>query len=245
MDVGTYEIEAAYEESHWWFVGRRSLFLAEIGRLHLPKDARILDVGTSTGTNLRMLRDAGYTHVLGLDSSEESLRWTAAKGLPEVVKGDVCDLPFESGGFDLVLATDVLEHVEDDAQAAAEIARVLKPGGHVLITVPTFTMLWGLQDIVAHHKRRYRMPQLLRLIQRPNLVPIRSYYFNFILFIPILLARRLLKLFKVKLKSEAEVNSPFLNGLLGRIFHADITVAPYLRPPFGVSALVMAKAKQR
>lgn len=242
MDVGTYEIEAAYEETHWWFVGRRALFLSEIGRLNLAKDARILDVGSSTGTNLRMLRDAGYKSVLGLDSSEESIRWTKAKGLPEVVKGDVCDLPFDTGSFDLVLATDVLEHVDHDGQAVAEIARILKPGGHVLITVPTFTMLWGLQDIVAHHKRRYRMPQLLQLTKRTNLQPTRSYYFNFVLFIPILLARRLMKLMKVQLKSEAEVNSPLLNRLLGAIFHADIAAAPYLKPPFGVSALVMARA---
>lgn len=245
MDVGTYEIEAAYEETHWWFVGRRSLFLAEIGRLKLAKDARILDVGSSTGTNLRMLRDAGYTNVLGLDSSEESIRWTKAKGLPEVVKGDVCDLPFDSGSFDLVLATDVLEHVDQDGQAVAEIARILKPGGHVLITVPTFTMLWGLQDIVAHHKRRYRMPQLLQLTEHTCLQPIRSYYFNFALFLPILLARRLIKLMKPQLKSETEVNSPFLNRLLGLIFNVDIAIAPYLKPPFGVSALVMARASQK
>jgi SAM-dependent methyltransferase len=244
MDVGTYEIEAAYEESHWWFVGRRSLFLAEIGRLGLPQDARILDVGTSTGTNLRMLRDAGYTNVLGLDPSEESIRWTAAKGLPEVIKGDVCDLPFDTGSFDMVLATDVLEHVDDDARAVAEIARTLKPGGHVLITVPSFEMLWGLQDVVAHHKRRYRMPQLLRLIDGGRLTPTRSYYFNFVLFLPILLARRVMRLFKVKLKSEAEVNSPALNRILAGIFHADIAVAPRLKPPFGVSALVVARAGQ-
>lgn len=226
MDVGTYEIEAAYEESHWWFVGRRSLFLSEIGRLGLPKDARILDVGTSTGTNLRMLRDAGYTNVLGLDSSEESIRWTNAKGLPEVIKGDVCDLPFDRGSFDLVLATDVLEHVDDDARAVAEIARILKSDGHVLITVPSFKMLWGLQDVVAHHKRRYRMPQLLRLVESGRLSPTRSYYFNFILFLPILLARRLINILGINLRSEAEVNSPVLNRVLMGIFHADIATAP-------------------
>ncbi len=245
MDVGTYEIEAAYEESHWWFVGRRSLFLSEIGRLGLPKDARILDVGTSTGTNLRMLRDAGYTNVLGLDSSEESIRWTNAKGLPEVIKGDVCDLPFDRGSFDLVLATDVLEHVDDDARAVAEIARILKSDGHVLITVPSFKMLWGLQDVVAHHKRRYRMPQLLRLVESGRLSPTRSYYFNFILFLPILLARRLINILGINLRSEAEVNSPVLNRVLMGIFHADIATAPHLKPPFGVSALVMARAGRR
>lgn len=219
------------------------MFISEIDRLELPKDARILDIGTSTGTNLRMLRHAGYTEVLGLDSSEEAIRWTAAKGLPEVIKGDVCALPFDPGRFDLVLATDIIEHVDDDQLALEEIARVLKPGGHVLITVPTFKMLWGLQDVVAHHKRRYRMRQLLQIVDRAHLTPTRSYYFNFVLFLPILLARRLINILGVELKSEAEVNSPFLNRVLARIFNVDISLSPHLRLPFGVSALVLARAE--
>lgn len=242
MDIATYAVEAAVEEQHWWFVGRRRLFAMEIVRLGLSPDAEILDVGTSTGTNLRMLKDLGFRNVAGLDFSEESVRWCAEKGLPKVHRGDVCRLPFASGTYDLVLATDIIEHVDDDDMAVREIARVLKPGGYALFTVPTFPSLWGLQDEVAHHKRRYCMRQLVSVIAGGGLSKVRNYYFNFLLFAPIWLARRLIAMSGKKLNSEAELNSPLMNKVLLLIFRLDLALAPMLKVPFGVSALVLAQA---
>jgi len=161
MDTSTYAVEAEVEATHWWFQGRRHLFAAEIARLGLGRDAAILDIGTSTGTSLRMLRDAGFTNVRGLDSSATAIQFCAERGLGTVLLGDVCDLPFPAGGFDLVLATDLIEHVDDDERALAEITRILKPSGAKLITVPAFRTLWGPQDDVAQHKRRYRMRDVL------------------------------------------------------------------------------------
>jgi SAM-dependent methyltransferase len=241
MNIATYAIEAKVEQTHWWFVGRRKLFASEIERLGLPQDAPILDVGTSTGTNLRMLTEQGYHNVCGLDFSEESIRWCARKGLPPVHKGDVRRLPFGDNSFDLVLATDIIEHVDDDTLAVRELRRVLKPSGHALITVPAFASLWGLQDVVAHHKRRYRMKPLLDKLGKAGLLPDRSYYFNFILFVPIWLARRVVQLFGIKLDSESQINSPLLNRILSGVFKIDISLAPHVRAPFGVSVLVVAR----
>jgi len=241
MDVGAYEIEAEIEANHWWFVGRRRLFAAEMQRIGLDQAATALDVGTSTGTNLRMLRTLGFGNVQGLDASEEAIRFCAQKGFLTVRKGDMCSMPFASNEFDLVLATDVIEHVDDDALAVAEIARILKPGGVALITVPTFRCLWGLQDEVAKHKRRYRKSELLALVASSGMQIEREYYFNYLLFIPIWLARRVIRLFGPALKSEAEVNSPVVNRLLSIVFAADTITAPILRVPFGVSALVLAR----
>ena len=241
MDAGAYQIEAEIEATHWWFVGRRRLFAAEIGQIGLDRDAAVLDIGTSTGTNLRMLRALGFGNVQGLDLSDDAIRFCAEKGFPAVRKGDVRDMPFAANLFDLVLATDVIEHVDDDAKAVTEIARVLKPGGAALITVPAFRRLWGLQDEVAKHKRRYRKSELLELVAKTGLRIERQYYFNYLLFLPIWLGRRLIGLFRPALKSEAEVNSPFVNRLLSIIFAADTMTAPALRVPFGVSALVLAR----
>ena len=101
-----------------------------------------------------------------------------------------------------MLATDVIEHVDDDLLALQEVARVLKPQGFALITVPTFPSLWGLQDEVAHHKRRYRKNELLALIEKSGLQPLRNYYFNYLLFVPIWLARQIIKLTGAEFKSE-------------------------------------------
>ena len=243
MDADTFAVEAEVEASHWWFVGRRWLFAREIARLGLRHDISVSDIGTGTGAGLRMLRGIGFTNVRGVDASEEAIRHCAAKGLGIVEPGSICAMPFADASQDLVLVTDVIEHVDDDLLALQEVARVLTPHGFALITVPTFQSLWGLQDEVAHHKRRYRMNELLALIEKAGLQPLRSYYFNYLLFVPIWLARQIIRLVGAEFKSENEVNSPVINRVLTWIFRLDCLTAPLLRPPVGVSALVIAKKR--
>jgi SAM-dependent methyltransferase len=245
MDVAAYADEAEVEETHWWFVGRRHLFGREIAELRLSKDAHILDVGTSTGTNLRMLAELGYRRVVGLDLSDEAIRFCADKGFGTVRRGDICALPFEDASLDLVLATDIIEHVEDDRLALREIARVLVPGGRAVITVPAFLSLWGLQDEVAHHLRRYRFEALKSAVEAAGLRPVRSFHFNYLLFVPIWLARQIFRIFNIKLSSENKVNTPLLNRLLMAVFDLDVLTAPWLAPPFGVSIFVLAEKPDR
>jgi SAM-dependent methyltransferase len=241
MDIATYAIEAEIGTTHWWFLGRRTLFAREIGALRLPKVAHILDVGTSTGTNLRMLAALGYRQVLGLDVSDEAIRFCAEQGFANVRRGDICALPFADGSIDLVLATDIIEHVENDGRGLAEIARVLAPGGHALITVPAFQSLWGPQDEVAHHRRRYRRLALRTAIEAAGLHSLHDFYFNYLLFAPIWLARQILRLCDVKLSSEGQINTALLNQLFSAIFYLDVRTAPWLKPPFGVSILLLAE----
>ncbi len=243
MDIATYAAEAAVESDHWWFVGRRRLFADIIGKLGLPHGAEILDVGTSTGTNLRMLRDLGFHHVQGIDQSPEAVRFCSEKGLGQVQLGDVCALPFPDCRFDLILATDIIEHVDDDLGALRELHRVLKPGSSLLLTVPAFRLLWGLQDEVSHHRRRYRLSDLLPKLLDAEFSVEKYYYFNYLLFLPILAGRRLVRLLRIELASEAEINTRWLNRILTLIFQLDVTTAPWLRPPFGASALVVATRK--
>ena len=241
MDPGAFAVEADAEALHRWFVGRRRLFARELQRLSISAEDRILDAGTSTGTNLRMLQEAGYRNYTGLDLNHEAINYCNLKGLGEVRHGDVCGMPFDSNSFSFVLATDIIEHVDDDLAALREINRVLKPGGHALITVPAFPSLWGLQDEVAHHKRRYRMRTLLERIAQAELAIERYYHFNYLLFVPIWLARQLIRTTGVKVSSENEINTPLLNSALSFIFRFDVNTAPALRPPFGVSLLVVAQ----
>lgn len=241
MDASVYEVEAAVEATHWWFVGRRRLLGRLLADLQVAPTARILDIGTSTGTNLRMLRDLGFTHYQGLDPSPEAVRWCAEKALGDVVLGDACGIPFAAGTFDLVLATDVLEHLENDTLALTEIVRVLKPGAPVIITVPAFAALWGRQDEVSQHLRRYRGRELLGKLAAAGLVCTRAFYFNYLLLIPIFVARQLINLLHIEVRSENEINSPCVNRLLTAIFDLDVRTAPLLRPPAGVSFLAVAR----
>jgi SAM-dependent methyltransferase len=241
MDTGTYAVEAEIEANHWWFVGRRQLFSKIVGTLQLDGQADTLDIGTSTGTNLRMLRELGFARVTGLDNSDVAIRFCAEKGLGKVEKGDACKLPFADNRFDLILATDVIEHVDDDVGALREMLRVLAPGGHVLITVPAFMSLWGLQDDVAQHRRRYRMKMLVDRVELAGLRSKDSFYFNFLLFLPIWAARKTIRILGIKLESENQVNSYWINKILSAVMSVDIFLSPALTPPFGVSALVLAQ----
>ena len=241
MKLEAYAAEAQNEETHWWFVGRRALFARTIRRMNLSPQSNILDIGTSTGTNLRMLRGAGYVNVRGVDLSPTAQRYCLEKGLGEVELGSITDLPFADNSFDLVLATDVIEHVDDDRLALREVRRVLRPGGRALVTVPAFASLWGPQDAVAEHRRRYRLRPLCETIESAQLEVVKRYYFNYLLFVPIFVARKLLRLLRVPLRSENDLNFKLLNWLLGIVFAIDTRTAGYLRPPFGVSILAICR----
>lgn len=241
MNRETFEIESAVERTHWWFVVRRRLISSFVEEMRLRPDARVLDIGTSTGTNLRLLQELGISGVMGLDASRDAIRWCHEKGLGEVHHGDVCAMPFEDGVFDLVLATDIIEHVEDDGLALAEIRRVLKPGGAAILTVPAFPSLWGLQDEVAQHKRRYRRGELATKMRQAGYRCEQGFYFNFLLFVPIWMARKLIRLSRVRLHSENQLNTRWLNALLEWVFSIDVRLARRWHPPFGVSYLALAR----
>lgn len=245
MRESVYAVDARLERSHWWYVGRRKLFARFIERLSIDRGSPVLDVGTSTGTNLRLLQDLGFADVTGLDFSEEAIRFCAEKGFANVRRGDVTAMPFADGSFSLVLATDVIEHVDDDLGALREMARVLRPGHSAVITVPAFPSLWGFQDEVAQHKRRYRMDRLVALVRAAGLEPRERFYFNYLLFAPIWLARRLMRFWKHSHRSESEMTGPVANQVLSLVFGLDILTAPRVSPPFGVSILVLAHKPAR
>lgn len=241
MQESVYAVDARREQDHWWYVGRRRLFSRMIGALGVAPDQPVLDVGTSAGTNLRMLRELGYGDITGLDFSEEAIRFCAEKGLGTVRRGDITEMPFPDASFALVLATDIIEHVDDDVLALREIARVLRPGQSALVTVPAFPSLWGFQDVVSLHKRRYRMEPLLDRIRQAGLEPGERFYFNYLLFAPIWAARQVMKLWKHSYRSESDVTGPLANRVLTAIFAFDVLTSPRLAPPFGVSILVVVR----
>ena len=245
MEDSVYEVEARVEAEHWWFRGRRLLFAKELRDLEIGVSARGLDIGTGTGSNLRMLRKQGYQNITGVDLNELAARYCLAKGFNSVLVGDANHLPFAESQFDLILATDTIEHIEDDQKSLEEIYRLLSPGGYAIVAVPAFPALWGLQDIVAQHKRRYRIGDLREKIRSCGLTIRKAYYFNYLLFVPIWVARRLIKMFRIRLASESQLTWPLLNRLLYAIFAFDVRTAPLLRPSFGVSIMVIAQKQSR
>jgi len=149
----------AAEDGHWWYRGRRSIVL-DAARHSLSGDARprILDAGCGGGAVLAELATLGTA--VGLEPSPSSRARALARGAGEVVDGDLARLPFADDEFDLATTLDVLEHLDDDRGALAELRRVVRPGGALVVTVPAHPRLWSRHDELNHHRRRYTRASL-------------------------------------------------------------------------------------
>ena len=240
----TYPILFRVEQSHWWHIGRRQIlarFVEEICREVTDRRPRILDVGCGTGANLLML--SKYGDAEGVDISEDALAFCRERGLDKVRLGAGEELPYEDGTFDLVTAFDVVEHMDDDLAGLSEMRRVLRPGGRVLLFVPTFMFLWGVQDDVSHHRRRYRLPELRRVLEQAGFEVERTTYANITFFLPILVIRKLMRLTGIKAATENNINVTALNGVLGRLLGVEGSILKYMNLPFGVSGLCVARRK--
>lgn len=242
MEAHTYPITFEMEGKHWWFVGRRRIittFVEEICHRLGKRDPRILDVGCGTGANLQMLGRFGKAE--GVDISPEALEFCRARGLAKVKQGAAEALPFTDASFDLVTALDVVEHLDDDVAGLRELRRVLRPGGRVLLFVPAFMFLWGVQDEVSNHRRRYTRPEIERALSQAGLALERATYANITFFWPTLVGRWIMRITGLRPASEANINISALNGVLGWILGAESWWLRKLNLPFGVSIVCVAR----
>ena len=198
-----------------------------------------LDIGCGTGANLLML--SKYGDAEGVDISDDALAFCRERGLQKLKKGAAEELPYRDSEFDLITALDVVEHLDDDLAGLKEMRRVLRPGGRVFLFVPTFMFLWGIQDDVSNHRRRYRLPELSQVLERAGFVIERTTYANITFFLPILLLRKLMRLTGLKTSSENNINISTMNRVLGWVLGAESTVLRYMNLPFGVSGLCVAR----
>jgi SAM-dependent methyltransferase len=236
------------EDRHWWFLGRRTIFLRMLDR-YLPPETegrrQALDVGCGTGTMIVHL--ARYGEVRGIDADEQAVEFCRRRGIQRVQRVDALPLPFPSESFDLVTTFDVLEHLEDDGAMLGEIHRVLRPGGTLLASVPAYRMLWGVQDEISNHHRRYRRGELGRRTLDAGFAIERLTYFNTLLFPPIAAIRLLRRWLPLpEPRSDFEMTKPGVgNTVLSRLFALEAPLLERIDLPFGVSILALARRDGR
>ncbi len=258
MKPETYAVERALAPAHWWFEGRRRILASLLAAEPLPASARILDVGSGTGANVGVL--AAHGEVVAVDASRRAFRSepvdsARADSMPRTapgpgergesrcrraLQGRLEALPLRDRAFDLVTALDVLEHLDDDVGAAREIRRVLAPQGRLLVFVPALELLWGLQDEVSEHRRRYTARSLRRTLETAGLRIRRLSYFNTLLFPAVLAGRLAMRLFRPPVRSENELTPAGLDRILTRVFAAEAPLLARANLPVGVSLLAVA-----
>lgn len=173
------------EDRHWWYRERRHLLARELRRLPAPGLA--LDIGAAGGGNTRVLRAFGW-RPLALEYAPTAAQVARERGL-DVLRADAREMPVRTGSMDLVTAFDVLEHIEEDYLAAAEISRILRPGGTALIAVPADMALWSAHDEAVGHVRRYTRETLAQVVVKGGLV-IESLWSWNVLLRPLVALRR-------------------------------------------------------
>ena len=247
-----------FERWHWWFQGRRQI-LASIVRRELARQPasgqgprRLVSLGCGPAAGLDWLADVlgGEGRVIGVDADPSGAlrghRESAAQLPPGVAfaYGRAEATPLRSASCDAVLALDLIEHMDDDAAGLAEAARLVRPGGFLLVTVPAFQSLWGNQDVVSHHKRRYSAASLAEAFERAEIQLSWLTYFNTMLF-PAVAAvrwgRRLLGRADTEVSDFDSGRPGVLNTGLTHLFAAERHLVGRLRLPFGVSLAAVAR----
>ena len=182
MNPREYDAMFAVEDRHWWYVGVRREVEAWLGRLRGTRNElpRILDAGSGTGGLLANLRSEGWK--VGIEISTDAVRLARTRGNGPV-RGSVSALPFADASFDAVVSIDVLCHSGvEERQAVGEAARVLRPGGLLLVQVPAFDFLRGGHDEAVWTKRRYRRGEVAQLLSDAGLAVRHAAYRNALLF---------------------------------------------------------------
>ncbi len=155
------DLKAVIDRHPWWRA-RAGLTLALLERLGIRPPARVLDAGCGWGTTLDALERRGYRAV-GADVSRRALEAIDRPGRALAEFDLTGPLPAEVGvgGFDAVLALDVIEHLDDDRGAVARLGALARPGGVVVVSVPALPDLFTEFDAIQGHRRRY-LPATLR-----------------------------------------------------------------------------------
>lgn len=240
MDIKLHKQHQDLQGSHWWFRVKDN-FLKDVAEKYF-KNGTILDFGCNYGHSVKLLNDLGY-HAEGLDVSSEAINFGKSIGIKNIYLES--EKTFSQNFFDAAIALDVLEHIEDDKAALSYIKSLVKPGGYIVIMVPAFMFMWGLQDVISQHYRRYTLPMLNDLVNEiGGLEVVRKTYFNFFLFLPIAILRLLAKFFPQKERdSDLNINNKFLNFIFFNIFDFERKIMKYINFPFGVSAVIVLRKK--
>jgi SAM-dependent methyltransferase len=251
MHPGEYRVMFEIEDNYWWYRGFRVLLESLLAR-YAPadrKDTMILDAGCGTGANLTLL--AKYGHTIGVDLSEEALEFCRARGIPSerLFAGSVTDLPFSSTTFDLVTSFEVICNIRDDAQSFAELARVLKPGGRLIVQLPAHQSLWGAHDVAVGHQRRYDARDLGSKLVTAGFEIERVMYSNMTL-LPFVAAIRWTtrRAPSNGTQAQSDLQMPLprvINLMMGAWYSAEMRLAARVNLPFGLSVIGIARKNDR
>jgi ubiquinone/menaquinone biosynthesis C-methylase UbiE len=239
MQLDEYRKLAEVEDEMWYFLALNRRMLLPL-QPWLDRPARLLDAGCGTGGLIKHIHRASpHWQITGLDYSPTACSLARERTGTKIVQGSITELPFPNESFDIVVSADVISQVDDGLQAIKEFARVLTPGGMVVINVAAYQWMWSYHDVTVETKHRYRRSELLRLLEGAGLTPVLASYANMLVF-PLIFARR--KLFPpLNPTSDVQAYSPAVEGFFSAMASLELaSIRNGLRLPAGTSVFVAA-----
>jgi SAM-dependent methyltransferase len=247
FDADYHEVLDRAQERSFWFRSR-NLLITDLARHWFPSAAKVLEIGCGTGYVLAGLQQAlPQAAFSGSEVSAQGLVYAARRLGPDVFLFQMAAeaIPF-ADEYDAIAACDVLEHLQDDVRALAEIERALKPGGYALLTVPQHPMLWSDADVAACHQRRYRRRELAGKCAMAGLQVVMDTSFVSSL-LPLMMMQRLVRGHGKDYDLKSELTLPaWLDRSLFAILDVERRcIRAGLRFPVGGSRVVVARKRER
>lgn len=201
---------------HWF---RQSLIISEI--LKIKHEGTILDFGCGSGTLLTRLESLGFRGI-GIDTSREAISYfnhqIDRNALKDNITAEIGNEKSLSGKYkdklDVVIASEVLEHLKDERNAVKAFYQSLKKDGICVITVPAHSYLWDINDDFSSHYRRYEKEQLIKMFMQEGFEIKKAYYWGFPLS---LLWHRLIFLPLINKKRKTKIRYTHSKSLLGKL----------------------------
>ena len=244
MKPEEHDIMRAVEDTYWWYQALRQHIADSIapGR----EEFSLLDAGCGSGGMLATLRRKfPRAELTGIDESEHALELCGERNLgAHLLRAGIHDLPFAADAFDVVLSLDVWTNAGvDDALAAHETHRVLRPGGQLILNLAAFDFLKGAHDKAVDAVRRYTRPQVRALLEGANFAVERLTYWNFTLTPPIALVRWLSRrrLNREPPRSDFRPLPALANSALKALAALELGASRHLSLPLGTSVLAVAR----
>jgi len=224
------------EKNYWWFILKRELITYFIQSL-IEKGSSVLEIGCGGGRLSSEIQQLGYK-VISTDYEPSAVQYTQYKGIMNSFISNCGEgIPISNESIDLVVMTDVLEHIQNHTLTINECNRILKKGGYILITVPAHPCLFSSWDRWNRHFRRYTKKQLKHLAEISHL-KIRKLTFWNIPGLPFAILRKIKDFFNPLQEYEGFPPVPFFIEIpLKKIVSAENKWVHRFSLPLGLSLI--------
>lgn len=240
------------ENKYWFWLGKKDLINKILKKYKQDKKIKILDIGCGTGSILESLKGKGDLY--GIDPSSDAINYCKTKGNFKLKKSNIESLNYPNNYFDVIILSDIIEHIDDDSKGIQNCYKILKKKGILIITVPAHKKLWNQDDIRLSHKRRYSKERLQKISK--NFKILKVSYIHFFIY-PLVKLSRILESSKrnnqnstleMKMKDKllkGDLIASLSNIILLYLNKIENSLLQIINLPFGVGLLMILEKGEK